>query len=662
MGTSRVNLEIRSRGAYADGTEFGAAGAYECIDGWLTFSVDPLHAANADIADLQLAPRDADGHVTFGADVCILQPLDAARSNRSLLLELPNRGRKLAPRLFNRAPAELPVTANIGAGDGFLLRRGWTMAWIGWQWDVLRNDALMGLEAPQAEVGGVPVRGTTMLRFQTTDPHRTHLLADRVHAPYTAADLEQPGAILRVRDYDRGTPSILPREAWQFAREDEAGNVVPSDSHLYLADGFVPGMYYELIYETALAPVVGCGLLAIRDGGAWLRAGAGESDSPTAGRIDHIYAWGMSQTGRMLRHFLSLALNVDTTGTQVFDGVMPHVGGARRGEFNQRFGQPSVQSTPGLGQLPPFDDEGLLAHQRAVGGVPHVIQTNTAAEYWRGDGALLHTSIDGSSDLPQQPRTRQYLFAGSQHGPSGFPTGRHNVGDGSRGRFDFNVVDYSPLMRAALLRMDEWVRGGAEPPASQHPRLADHTLVPRATVISDFHAFPPTSDLALDAERMVTQRRIDAGDESMRGILRYPVGEGAPFPDLVSAVDADGNEVAGIRLPDISVPIATHTGWNPRDPAYGGAEQIIPMQGFSIAFPRDAATRESTDDPRASVAERYASRADYLEAVRSAAAQLATERFIEDEDIETLVADADTRWDGFLNEDVPQEQLLPSYE
>lgn len=158
-------------------------------------------------------------------------------------------------------------------------------------------------------------------------------------------------------------------------------------------------------------------------------------------------------------------------------------------------------------------------------------------------------------------------------------------------------------MRAALLRMDEWVRGGAEPPASRASALGPFgVLVPRATVISDFRTFPATSDLELDATRMITQRRIDAGEESARGILRYPVQEGDPFPDLVSAVDADGNEVGGIRLPDVSVPIATHTGWNPRDPAYGGAEQIIPMQGFSIAFPYDAAAREASDDPRAAVA------------------------------------------------------------
>lgn len=643
-----IGFDVRERRSYADGQSFGETGAYERIDGWLRFAVDPEHLANAAIIDLELAPRDETGRVHFGADLCLLVPADADRANRRLFIELPNRGRKLAPRLFNRAPTEAPPTANILPGDGFLFRHGWTVGWIGWQWDVFRDEALMGLDVPPAFENGEPVRGTTTVRFQANVVHHTHLLADRVHKPYPAANIEQADAILTVRDFDDDQPREIPRSDWRFARED-GDSVVPSAEHIYLESGFQPGRIYQVFYETAHAPVVGCGLLAVRDAASFLRYSDADVN-PLADRVDRVYGWGMSQTGRMLRHFLYLGLNLDEQGRPAFDGLNPHVGGGRRGEFNQRFGQPSVQSTPGFGFLPPHDDASLLRRQRQLGGMPKVIQTNSSAEYWRGDSALMHVDLEGTRDLPAEPDTRIYLFSSTQHGPGGFPRSRYNANDGGRGRFDFNVVDYTPLQRAVLVNLDKWVSDGVEPPPSAHPRLDDGTAITRAAVFDRFQRLPEIGGHLPDPSHILRLREVDPGPLAEQGIATHPIKEGELRPSLVSALDADGNETAGVRLPDVTVPLATHAGWNPRDPETGAPEQIMPMQGMSLCFPRTPDEREAAHDPRRSIAERYVSRDAYLEQVRAAARKLAGQRYILEEDIEVCVADAATRYDEAMND------------
>jgi hypothetical protein len=636
-----VSFEIRNRRPYFDGQEFGDTGAYERIDGVLQFSVDPLNPANEMIVDLDRAQRDAEGRVRYWSDFCILQPLDLSRSNRRVLLELPNRGRKVTPRQFSRAPAEVPPTERILPGDGFLYRHGFIHAFIGWQWDVIRSDALMGMEPPIALENGQPIRGGTIVRFQPVLPHSTHLLADRVHKPYPAADIDDPNARLTVRDYDGAPSRDIPRDQWRFAKE-EGGEIMPSDSHIYHAPGFEPGLIYELYYETAHSPVVGTSLLAVRDAASFLRYGAAD-DNTVAGHVEHVYGWGVSQTGRMLRHFLFLGLNLDEEGRMALSGVNPHVGGGRRGEFNHRYGQPSVQSTPGMGFLPPFDDASLLARQRTLGGVPKVVQTNSSAEYYRGDAGMMHISTDGARDLAPDPDIRDYLFASTQHGPGVVPLTRYNPNDGGYGRYDFNTVDYTSVLRAALINLDRWVSEGIEPPPSMHPRLADGTATTRDQVFEAFTRIPGT--FRPDASKCFALWRIDAGEQAGEGIPRFPMVLGDPYPDIVSTLDEDFNEVAGIRLPDLTVPIGTHAGWNPRDPETGAPEQIMSMQGSTLFFPRTRADREASGDPRRSIEERYADRDDYLTKVRAAAQQLARDGYLLEEDIDIVVSDNAARWD-----------------
>ncbi len=649
-----TRLEMRSRQPYEGGLAFGEVGPYERLDGTIHFAVDPTDPANQLICDLDKAEQDAHGRVEFWADFCLLQPVDPGRANRRLLFDVVNRGRKRSPRFFNRSP-DVVGAERIDPGDGFLMRRGWTLAWCGWQWDVIRSPALMGLEAPTALEGGQPIQGRVVCRFQPNQPTADHLLADRIHRPYPAADLDEPDAVMTVREWPNAPADTIPRERWRFARDD-SGRLGPSDSHVWLAGGFAPGRVYELAYRTRVCPVVGVGLLAVRDCVAFLRYGRGEDGNPCAGRLDRSYGFGVSQSGRFLRHFLYLGLNLDEQRRQVFDGVIAHVAGARRGEFNHRFAQPSVQATPGFGHLMPFaEDEqtdpltgqtdGLLRRQRALGGLPKVFMTNTSAEYWRADCSLAHTDLRGEYDVEPPAEVRNYHFAGTQHGPGSLPLTDTNQVDGSRGANRFNAVDYSPLIRAALDNLDRWVTSSEQPPPSAFPRLADGTAVPAASVLEAYRSIPGAA--VPSPERLPSMPRVDLGPDATRGIGRFPVKLGGPYPTCVSAVDADGNELASIRLPDLTVPVATYTGWNPRHPESGSPGQIIQMQGSTLPFAPTARERKRNGDPRPSIAERYRDRDDYLARVRLAAERLVSQRYLLAQDVELVVALAAERYDAF---------------
>jgi len=664
-----TRLDIHQRTPYAGGALFGDAGAYERLDGRITFAADPAHAANAGIVDLDRAVRDADGRVQFAADFCLVQPTDPARGNGRLLFEVVNRGRKLAPRMLNDAPPEEIPTATIAPGDGFLLRRGWTMAWCGWQWDVIPSDALMGFDAPAAreavpgQVGATrEIAGQVSVWWQPSAPERALLLADRVHAPYPAARYDDPDAVLLVRDWLDGPATTVPRNQWRFAR-DVGGVPVPDDTHLWLDGGFVPGKVYEAVYRTRRCPVVGAGLLAVRDCVAFLRTAAADADddsapeNPCAGRITHAYGFGVSQSGRFLREFLRVGLNRDEGRRQVFDGLLIHIAGARRGGFNHRYAQPSQQHLPDFGHLPPFADDpqtdpltgaadGLLNRQRAVGGMPKIFFTNTAAEYWRGDASLIHTNLAGN-DLTPPADVRVYHFAGAQHGPGTLPLDSGGTNDGARGAHPAGIVDYVPLLRAALVNLDRWVSEGVEPPANCVPRLSDGTAVPMRAALRVFEAFPGVT--VPGGDTLPNIRRLDLGPDAARGIGRYPAVRGEAYPITVAAVDADGNERAGVRLPDLSVPVATGTGWNPRHPETGGAGQLVPMQGSTFPFAATAAVRAQTGDPRPSIAERYASRDAYLARVRAAAEALVGQGYVLADDLPLLLDHAAARYDAFVS-------------
>jgi hypothetical protein len=637
------HLEVTRRSAFADD--------YERIDGVLHFSVDPVEPANRRIADLDLAPRDRDGRVSFVADFLLLQPRDAARGNRRLLYYVVNRGTRIGVP-FNRyapRPPTLPPRDEIDPGDGFLMRHGWSVAMCGWQWDVQRQPGLLGLEAPQAlGPDGAPLRGRVAVAFQPNESHAYHLLAHwplhpppgrqtLAHQPYPAADVTEQAAELTVRDSAAGPRTPIPRERWRFARV-EHGQPVPDDRYVWLDGGFEAGRWYEVVYTTRICPVVGVGLLATRDCVAWLRHAPGP-DNPAGGRIDFTYGTGRSQCGRFLRQFVYEGLNLDEHGREVFDGLMPHVAGARRGEFNQRYGQPSETNPGGSGGRFPFasdtltdpltgETDGLLRRQRELGGVPRIFTTNTSSEYWRSDCSLIHTDPAGERDVEPPAEERIYLIAGHQHGP-GLALLTDTTPIGARGANTFNVVDGSPAERALLVRLDRWVSEGVEPPPSAIPRLADGTAVSRESVLATLRRLPGL--VLLDPQVLP---RLRARDQA--------------YPSYAPAVDDDGNELAGIRVPDLRVPVGTHTGWVARHPATGGTGQLLDMMGATLPFAPTESERVGDGDPRRALAERYRDRDDYLAQARVAAQQLIAEGFLLDEDLELAVDLAGQRYDLVL--------------
>jgi hypothetical protein len=629
--------------------------AYEELKGHLHFAIDPLHAADRRITDVELAPRSARGLVEWSADVSILLPVDRARCSGRILLDVVNRGNTVAVPNFNRAtrpvfgPGSDP-NPPIDVGDGFLMKRGWVVISCGWQGDLPRVPGLLGMQTPEArDAQGRPLRGRVYTQMQPTGPVADLLLSDRGHVPYPAADLEEKDALLTVRDQPDGPATVIPRERWRFARV-EGGRIVPDAGHIHLDGGFEKGRLYQITYTAEGAPVQGLAMAALRDAVAWLKHGGAAEGNPAPGRLRWAYAYGRSQTGRLLRTLIYEDLNVDEQGREALDGVIANVAGGMRGEFNQRFGQNSKDRNNMMAHLFPFTDQlsedpdtgakdALHARLDARGSRLRVYYVNTSAEYYRGDASLIHTDPDGSRDVAHGPYTRIYHFAGTEHGLGIWPptdtqqAPADPTGPVERSQNLRSVVDYSALLRACLVSLDRWVVEGIEPPPSRHPRLADGSALPPARLAPAFARIPSAHYPRHNAR----PRRLDWST--------LPPAPGRAFGTLVSAVDGDGNEVAGIVLPELAVPLATHTGWNLRHPDIGGAEQLLMFAGSTIPFARTKAEREAAGDPRPSIAERYASRAEYLERVRQAAAALAREGYLLEQDVALSVTAAARLWD-----------------
>jgi hypothetical protein len=651
-----VALEVKTRQALAGGREFGEVGRYVQLDGTAHFAVDPAHPLNRCITDIGLAPRGSDGFVHFSADIRILAPEAPQRGNHRLLYDVPNRGNRLALATFNRVPRPINPSAPTDAGDGFLMRRGYTVAWCGWQHDVPAVEGLMRITVPEAQQNGRPVSGKLLVSFQPGASSQVQLLSDRGHRPYPSSNLDDPAdAALLVRDGDQAPPQTIPREQWSFARL-EGGRPVPDANHVYLAAGFMPGKVYHVVYTTTGAPVIGLGLLAARDAVAFLRHGSAHDSNPCADDIERAYAFGASQSGRYLRQFLYLGLNEDEAERIVFDGMLVHIaGGKRGGDFNQRFGQPSASLHPTMSNAFPFTDavstdpitgrsDGLLDRLAARRHVPKIFFTNSSTEYWRGDASLIHTDPAGAQDVAPTESARLYHFAGTQHSAGTLPLTDTNPVDGARGQQALGSVDYNPLLRAALVHMDRWVSSGnAEaPPPSRYPHIADGTAVTPEQPRGVFSAIPG-SGFPAHPPRVV---RLDFGPDAAAGVATIlPPVEGEPYPHFVPAVDRDGNELSGIRLPELTVPLATHTGWNLRHPQMGAPDRLMSLMGSTIPFPATREARAATGDPRHSIEERYKSKADYLERVEREARRLVEEGYLLAEDLDLVVGQASRRYD-----------------
>ena len=585
---------------------------YERITGRVTYSVNPEDAHNRQVVDLDKAPRTAEGLVVFHGDIVILRPKTGG--NGVAIIDVVNRGR-ITVSGFNKARAGDIV------GDGFLLTRGFTLVAVGWEFDAVRGGTSLTLDAPIASDSGRAISGIVHASVTPDRPDMTMTIGDL--AMYPAVDALGPDSHMTVGDLPQQTATVVPREQWQLS-----GNVV------MMTSGFTPGRIYDIAYRAANPSVGGVGFLAVRDVAAWLK-----HDNRAAASTSFVYGFGMSQSGRFLRDFLYQGFNTDEGGRPALDAVMIQIAGAGRTDVNQRWGTPVTLGTHTATSFPFADtvqndpatggSDGELDNSRARANQPKVFYMNTGVEYWGGGraAALVHLSPDGKHDIPLPSNVRFYFVAGAQHGPAAFPpAAATNVQQRQ------NPTDYWWTLRALLVGMDQWVREGMQPPASVYPTLRDGTLVVASRI-----AFPviPT---------VHTPTTIWGGARMANTLTANTGAPGTPLPFLVPQVDEDGNERAGIRLPEVQVPLATYTGWNFRNSASGGPDLIRPLIGSYIPFATTRANREITRDPRRSIAERYATAEGYLSRIRTAAAALVKQRYILAQDVPAIEARAMEHW------------------
>lgn len=644
------SLTVTSTSDYEDGRAWGEAGPYEVVRGVVTFALDPSHKANQRITDIAFAERGADGLVRGESDFCILRPKSAAQANGGLFFSVANRGNVTLPFGLGPAPDLVSLPAGtIPSSESLLLYGGWTIAWCGWQFDLTRGPRQLAMTVPQAYRDGKPIEGDFRIDLRATNDSKslrlldgTAIMAGRTRPVYPPAGLEQPGASLSVRESPDGPRTLIPRERWRFAHEVD-GKVEPDDAHIWCEGGFKAGEIYELVYRTGYCPVAGLGMAATRDFVSYLRnAPARELGVAT---MDRALGMGVSQTGRFLRQYLYDGFNLDEAGRRVFDGLFIHIAGGRTGEFNHRFAQPNEALAAGFADVPPrawrAPGGGLLDRQDAVGGTPKIFWVNSGWEYWRGDASLTHTTLDGSGDIPNPADVRSYLMAGLDHlGANTAMARMMGIANEPTG------VDPSPLLRALFAAFDGWVSRAEEPPPSRVPSVAAGTAVTPESVLEAARMIPGMH--RPDAEALPKVRAIDLGPEAAMGVGRWPAEYGETYRTLVSAVDEDCNEVAGVRMPEQQVPVATLTGWNTQK-SHARLRPLSAMPGSRVPFARTAEERRASGDPRRSIAERYASREDYRERIARATDGLITEGFILAQDREFAIESAMRGWDAVMS-------------
>jgi hypothetical protein len=605
-----------------DVTERSDDGGYERIVAKVHFAVSPQLPPDRYIADIDFAPRNAAGLVEFSADLYILRPRDASKRNGTLLVEIPNRGGKGLAAMFN-------------LGDNFLLDQGFTLVWVGWELDLPPTPGLLRAEAPIAMNKGKPITGLVRSEWEggdgagsspPTDRVTAISLGDRGMIGYAVSDPKDPANKIFVRDTVDGQRRLIARDDWSFS----------DPTHVTMPAGFEPGKIYEVVYRAKDPVLVGLGPAAVRDVVSYLKYGG--VDTPLADfnkEVLRAIGFGVSQSGRFLRTFVYDGFNEDENTRRVFDAVWADIAGAGRGGFNARFAQPSRDGHPFFNifypvDVPPFtDQDGLLRRAEATETVPKIFYTNGSYEYWGRAASLIHTTPDGKQDAPLAKNTRVYFFPGSRHGTGALPP-RHLEAQ----NLD-STNDYTPSMRALLVAMQAWLVEGKQPPASVYPLIALPAGKTQLVSVSDY-AFPKIPGIA--TPRYNRQAfRLD--------FVTEPPKLGPPFPTLVPQVNLDGNEISGIRMPEIQVPLASYTGWNLRSPKIGAPDQLYSMAGSWIPFPVNKAERKKSKDPRASIQERYSTKDAYLEKIAAAAQELVKEGFLLDRDIPYVRNRAAKEWD-----------------
>jgi hypothetical protein len=637
-----TKIVVEKREPFAGGNEFGVTGAYEKLIGKAYGEVDPKKHHNKNIVNLRKALLNERGRVEYSMDFFILKPLDMKRGNQTLFYDVVNRGNQ-ALRVNHGAIRSNNPTTLAHAGDGFMMRQGYTLVWSGWQGDLSPGGGRLTGSFPVAKnPDGSSIKRVITSEFVFQKPNFSVPLSfDRESLdikPYPAVEESMPKARLYRRAGTHAQRELIPNDQWSFTRCPDGKAQTASTTDICLPAGFSPNFVYELTYEARDPTVMGLGFAATRDLISYLRYNTTEGN-PLAGLPPRwAIGFGSSQSGRFLKDLIYQGFNQDEAGRIVFDGAVPHISASRRTFTNYEFAMPGRFATALEGHFVPGDEfpftyetltdpiskktDGWLARCRQQKACPKIMHWDSGTESWQGRNSLVVGDSLAKKDVPIPDNVRLYYFSSTQHGPAEKP---------DRGICQqlTNPLSYMETQRALLVALHAWVTKDVSPPPSRYPRISDGTLVPPQQSLQGFPDIPGVRYKGRPNDLSINDTTVQPANHM----------KGKEYPLLVPKVDKDGNEIAGVRAVALQVPLATHAGWNLRAEGFI-KDELCYLNGMYVPFAKTKEEREKTGDPRLSIEERYKDQVDYVQRVSHAARSLVDERFLLPEDAERLIADA----------------------